>query len=174
MKILNYGLEIQGMLWWAAHKPEPVVLTETSWIRRYNYWNKNQDRRKWGVPKILVHQLTLFIRVGVNYAHHLIKVWILEQVISERWASDQLNTFLLLHPANPPKSEDKYVKKVFNWSEVHLSKMTCYKIYTLEQNFWFFFSYSGQCDDFIFSFWNYLTFSPCNFSMENLGFLFLS
>ena len=24
--------------------------------------------------------------------------------------------------ANPPKSEDKYVDKVFNWSEVHLSK----------------------------------------------------
>ena len=38
---------------------------------------------------------------------------------------------LLLQPANPPKSEDKYVEKVFNWSEVHLSKMTCYKIHTL-------------------------------------------
>ena len=34
--------------------------------------------------------------------------------------------------ANPPKSEDKYVEKVFNWSEVHLSEMTCYKIHTLE------------------------------------------
>ena len=30
-----------------------------------------------------------------------------------------------------PKSEDKYVEKVFNWSEVHLSEMTCYKIHTL-------------------------------------------
>ena len=30
------------------------------------------------------------------------------------------------------KSEDKYVVKVFNWSEVHLSEMTCYKIHTLE------------------------------------------
>ena len=36
-----------------------------------------------------------------------------------------------IDPANPPKSEDKYVKKVFNWSEVHFSEMTCYKIYTL-------------------------------------------
>ena len=38
---------------------------------------------------------------------------------------------MLLHPANPPKSDDKYVEKVFNWSEVHLSEMTCYKIHTL-------------------------------------------
>ena len=30
-----------------------------------------------------------------------------------------------------PKSEDKYVLKVFNWSEFHLSEMTCYKIHTL-------------------------------------------
>ena len=25
-----------------------------------------------------------------------------------------------------------YVEKVFNWSEVHLSEMTCYKIHALE------------------------------------------
>jgi hypothetical protein len=25
----------------------------------------------------------------------------------------------------------KYVEKVFNWSEAHLSEMTCYKIHTL-------------------------------------------
>ena len=31
-----------------------------------------------------------------------------------------------------PKSEDKYVLKVFNWSEVPLSEMT-YKIHTLAQ-----------------------------------------
>ena len=37
---------------------------------------------------------------------------------------------LLLHPANPPKNDVKYVEKVFNWSEVHLSEMT-YKIHTL-------------------------------------------
>ena len=30
-----------------------------------------------------------------------------------------------------PKSEDKYVVKVFNWSEFHLFEMTCYKIHTL-------------------------------------------
>ena len=30
-----------------------------------------------------------------------------------------------------PKSEDKVVK-VFNWSEVHISEMTCYKIHTLD------------------------------------------
>ena len=30
-----------------------------------------------------------------------------------------------------PKSEDKYVLKVFNWSEFHLSEMTFYKIHTL-------------------------------------------
>jgi hypothetical protein len=33
--------------------------------------------------------------------------------------------------ANPPKSEEKYVEKLFNWSEFHLSEMTCYKIHTL-------------------------------------------
>ena len=27
--------------------------------------------------------------------------------------------------------DDKYVEKVFNWSEVNLSEMTCYKIHTL-------------------------------------------
>ena len=30
-----------------------------------------------------------------------------------------------------PKSEDKYVVKVFNSSEFHLSEMICYKIHTL-------------------------------------------
>ena len=34
--------------------------------------------------------------------------------------------------SNHAKSEEKYVVKVFNWSEVHLSEMTCYKIHTLE------------------------------------------
>jgi hypothetical protein len=34
-----------------------------------------------------------------------------------------------------PKSEDKYVEKVFNWSEVHLSEMTCSKIHTLRKNY---------------------------------------
>ena len=38
---------------------------------------------------------------------------------------------MLLHPANPPKSDDKYVEKVLNCSEVHLSELTCYKIHSL-------------------------------------------
>ena len=41
--------------------------------------------------------------------------------------------WLLLYSAITPKSEDKYVVKVFNWSEVHLSEMTCYKIHTLKE-----------------------------------------
>jgi hypothetical protein len=39
--------------------------------------------------------------------------------------------FLLGAIAITPKSENKYVEKVFNWSEVHVSEMTCYKIHTL-------------------------------------------
>ena len=35
--------------------------------------------------------------------------------------------------ANPPKSDDKYAQKVFNWSEVHLSEVTPYKIHTLDE-----------------------------------------
>ena len=31
----------------------------------------------------------------------------------------------------PPKSEDKYIEKVFKWSEVHLSEVTFYKNHTL-------------------------------------------
>ena len=41
--------------------------------------------------------------------------------------------WLLNTIAITPKSEDKYVEKVFNWSEVHLSEMTCSKIHTLEK-----------------------------------------
>ena len=37
----------------------------------------------------------------------------------------------LIAIANPSKSEDKCFEKVFNWSEVHLSEMTCYQIHTL-------------------------------------------
>ena len=32
---------------------------------------------------------------------------------------------------NLPKSDDKYVEKVLNCSEVHLSELTCYKIHSL-------------------------------------------
>ena len=49
-----------------------------------------------------------------------------------------MNTFtayfwawLLLYSAIMHKSEDKYVVKAFNWSEVHLSERTSYKIHTL-------------------------------------------
>ena len=45
--------------------------------------------------------------------------WTLSQHICPHfWA------WLLLSSAITPKSEDKYVVKVFNWSEVHLSEMT--------------------------------------------------
>ena len=74
---------------------------------------------------------------------HATKVPILKEVTSEKCNSVELNTFstylsslwawLLLYSAIMPKSEDKYVVKVFNWSEVHLSEMTCYKIHTLDK-----------------------------------------
>jgi hypothetical protein len=38
---------------------------------------------------------------------------------------------LLLHLLHSPKSDDKYAQKELNWSEVHLSDVTSYKIYTL-------------------------------------------
>jgi hypothetical protein len=37
----------------------------------------------------------------------------------------------VIEPSKPTKSDDKYVEKVFNWSEVNLSEMTCYTIHTL-------------------------------------------
>ena len=43
---------------------------------------------------------------------------LLQHICSHFWA------WLLLYSAITPKSEDKYVVKVFNWSEVHLSEMT--------------------------------------------------
>ena len=46
-------------------------------------------------------------------------IWtLLQHICSHFWA------WLLLYSAITPKSEDKYVVKVFNWSEFHLSKMT--------------------------------------------------
>ena len=44
------------------------------------------------------------------------KIWILQEVTSERCNSDQY-PFVM--------------KKVFNWSELHLSEVTSYKIHTL-------------------------------------------
>ena len=46
------------------------------------------------------------------------KLWPVELIFSHFWA------WFLLYSANTPKSEDKYVVKVFNWSEFHLSEMT--------------------------------------------------
>ena len=39
---------------------------------------------------------------------------------------------LLLHLMDPPILMTNMLKKVFNWSEVHLSDVTCYKIHTLD------------------------------------------
>ena len=52
--------------------------------------------------------------------------WTLLQHICPHFWAWLLNTIAIT-----PKSENKYVVKVFNWSEVHLSEMTCYKIHTL-------------------------------------------
>ena len=41
--------------------------------------------------------------------------------------------WLLLYSAIMPKSEGKYVVKLFNWLEVHLSELTCYKVHTLSE-----------------------------------------
>ena len=43
---------------------------------------------------------------------------LLQHICLHFWA------WLLLYSAITPKSEDKYVVKVFNWSEFHLSKVT--------------------------------------------------
>ena len=68
------------------------------------------------------------------------KVWILWKVTSERWTSVQLNTFLSIFvitfgwvQQQNPKVMTNMLKKVFNWSEVHLSEVTSYKIHTLAQ-----------------------------------------
>ena len=52
--------------------------------------------------------------------------WTLLQHICPHFWAWLLNTIAIT-----PKSEDKYVEKVFNWSEVHFSEMTCYKIHIL-------------------------------------------
>ena len=52
--------------------------------------------------------------------------WSLLQHICPHFWAWLLDTKAITH-----KSEDKYVVKVFNCSEVHLSEMACYKIHTL-------------------------------------------
>ena len=69
------------------------------------------------------------------------------------WTSDLLNIFwkfldhfchhfwvglLLLCCCTHPKVMKNTLKKVFNWSEVHLSEVTSYKIHTLIFNYTFF------------------------------------
>ena len=54
--------------------------------------------------------------------------WTLLQHICPHFWAWLLNTIAIM-----PKSKDKYVEKVFNWSEVHFSEMTCYKIHTLNE-----------------------------------------
>ena len=56
--------------------------------------------------------------------------WTLLQHIYPHFWAWLLNTIAIT-----PKSEDKYVVKVFHWSEVHLSEMACYKIHTLDTYF---------------------------------------
>ena len=55
------------------------------------------------------------------------KICILQEVTSERCNSDQLNTFFITSTYRHPL----VMKKVFNWSELHLSEVTSYKIHTL-------------------------------------------
>ena len=64
-----------------------------------------------------------------------------EQICHHFWVGATANP--LGSTANPPKSDANMLKKVFNWSEVHLSEVTSYKIHTLtscldpkKQDFW--------------------------------------
>ena len=62
--------------------------------------------------------------------------WILFQHICPHfWA------WLLLYSAIMPKSENKYVVKVFNWSEIHLSVMTLLQ----NQYFRYYVRHTNQC-----------------------------
>ena len=78
--------------------------------------------------------------------------WTLLQHICPHFWAWLLNTIAIM-----PKSEDKYVEKVFNWSEFHLFEMTCYKIHTLVLPT---LQYSKLH--------NILGFKPSNFSYSNL------
>ena len=65
-----------------------------------------------------------------------IKVWILKEVTSEKCNSDQLNTFFLIYVfSRSALIWKKSEAKVFNWSELHLSEVTSYKIHTLVEIF---------------------------------------
>ena len=55
----------------------------------------------------------------------ILKIRISLDVTSEKCNSDQLNTCFIT----------KVMKKVFNWSELHLSEVTSYKIHTLGKHY---------------------------------------
>ena len=110
-------------------KPRPLVLTGPT------YWGKS--------PLIMVSEI-LWIRISISGGIHKLrwqdkvgKVPILKEVTSEKWNSGGLNTFghiclhfwawLLLYSAITPKSEDKYVVKVFNPPEFHFSEVTFFQ-----------------------------------------------
>ena len=50
-----------------------------------------------------------------------VKAWILHEVISERCISDKLNTFSSQEGTCSTYRYPFVMKKVFNWSELHLS-----------------------------------------------------
>ena len=54
--------------------------------------------------------------------------------LTSHFGKDEPLTRTYLSSLCPPKSEDKYGEKVLEWTEVHLSEMTCYKIHTLVSN----------------------------------------
>ena len=67
-------------------------------------------------------------------------MWILEQVFSKDATLFEHICHHICHLDSPlsnvlirgeSKCDDKYVVKVFKWSELHLSEMTCSKIHTL-------------------------------------------
>ena len=112
----------------AVKKMMPACFIFTSWTVSWNAESKRD----------------VLVAMPVTHIPHL-------KVTRDRWFelisifNNELNSSysfcpwivsaIALHSAITPKNEDKYVMKVFNWSEVHLSKMTCYKIHTLGNNF---------------------------------------
>ena len=59
-----------------------------------------------------------FVTKSFRKDETLTSLTLLQHICPNFWA------WLLLYSAIRPKSEDKYIVKVFNWSEFHLSEMT--------------------------------------------------
>ena len=55
--------------------------------------------------------------------------WEAQLTRSDSWA---LTSWILLKYAHTQQTGQKVRKKVFNWSEVHLSEVTSYKIHSLD------------------------------------------